>query len=114
MTGSGRGRIALWLSMLCGLAGTAGAQSVPRFEVEPAWPRPLPNRWILGEIGGLAVDGRDHIWVYQRPRSLTDDEVSLALAEMTSLFEHGDIVQGIVHGICMLAAHAERPRTLHA
>lgn len=47
-------------------------------------------------------------------RSLTDDEVSLALAEMTSLFEHGDIVQGIVHGICMLAAHAERPRTLHA
>ncbi len=46
-------------------------------------------------------------------RSLTDDEVSLALAEMTSLFEHGDIVPGIVHGICMLAAHAEHPRTLH-
>ncbi len=46
-------------------------------------------------------------------RSLSDDEVSLALAEMTSCFELGEIVNGIVHGIEMLAAHAQSPRTLH-
>ena len=46
-------------------------------------------------------------------RSLTDDEVGLAVAEMTSLFQHDDVVAGIVRGICLLAAHAESPRTLH-
>jgi uncharacterized membrane protein YgcG len=46
-------------------------------------------------------------------RTLTDDEVGLAVAEMTTLFEHDDVVAGIVRGICLLAAHAERPRTLH-
>jgi uncharacterized membrane protein YgcG len=46
-------------------------------------------------------------------RSLTDEEVGLALAEMTSLFEHRDLVAGIVRGICLLASHAEKPRTLH-
>ena len=47
-------------------------------------------------------------------RTLTDEEVGLAVAEMTSLFEHDDLVNGVVRGICLLAAHAERPRTLHS
>lgn len=72
----------VWLVAVALLAiGTlpiAHADDVPRFGVDPAWPKPLPNDWILGEIGGLAVDARDHIWVYQRPRSLTDDERAAA------------------------------------
>jgi uncharacterized membrane protein YgcG len=47
-------------------------------------------------------------------RSLTDEEVGLAVAEMASLFEHGDVANGIVRGICLLASHAERPPTLHS
>jgi uncharacterized membrane protein YgcG len=47
-------------------------------------------------------------------RSLTDQEVGLAVAEMTSLFALDDLVPGLVRGICLLASHAERPRTLHA
>jgi DNA-binding beta-propeller fold protein YncE len=82
--GFDRACMALWLVTLAGLAGTAAAQGIPRFEVEPGWPKPLPNRWILGEIGGLAVDARDHIWVYQRPRSLTDDERGAAVDPPTS------------------------------
>ena len=39
-----------------------------------SWPKPLPNNWLIGQIGGLAVDKHDHIWIHQRPRSLTDDE----------------------------------------
>lgn len=46
-------------------------------------------------------------------RSLTDEEVGLAVAEMESLFQHDDLVAGIVRGICLLASHAEGPRTLH-
>ena len=37
--------------------------SAPRFEVDPMWPQPMPNRWILGSATGVAVDSRDHIYV---------------------------------------------------
>jgi hypothetical protein len=51
----------------------------PAFRVDPYWPRPLPNNWILGQVGGISVDAQDNIWVFQRPRSLTDDEKGAAL-----------------------------------
>ena len=51
----------------------------PRFEVDPFWPRPLPNNWILGQVAGVAVDERDHVWIIQRPRSLSADERGAAL-----------------------------------
>jgi len=39
---------------------------VPKFEVDPYWPKPLPNRWVTGEIGGVCVDSQDHVFVVQR------------------------------------------------
>jgi hypothetical protein len=47
---------------------------VPAFQVEPFWPKPLPNNWMLGQVSGVAVDKRDHIWIVQRPRSLSERE----------------------------------------
>ncbi len=35
------------------------------------WPKPMPNRWILGSVTGLAVDSRDHIWVLNVPDYFT-------------------------------------------
>jgi DNA-binding beta-propeller fold protein YncE len=35
----------------------------PRFEVDPMWPKPLPNHWVLGAAVGVAVDSRDHVYV---------------------------------------------------
>ncbi len=52
----------------------AHATDVPHFQVDPSWPKTLPNNWIMGQAAGVAVDAQDHIWVIQRPRSLTDDE----------------------------------------
>ncbi len=49
----------------------------PSFVVDPAWPQPLPNNWLLGQIGGLYVDRHDHVWVYNRLRSLTNEEAGL-------------------------------------
>ena len=43
----------------------------PGFVVDPSWPKPLPNDWRIGQVGGLAVDRHDNIWVYHRPRSLS-------------------------------------------
>jgi DNA-binding beta-propeller fold protein YncE len=46
----------------------------PRFEVDPFWPKPLPNHWILGQAIGVSVDAKDHIWIVQRPGSLEPGE----------------------------------------
>jgi hypothetical protein len=43
----------------------AGPQA-PNFEVDPMWPKPLPNHWILGSVMGVSVDSQDHIWIVQR------------------------------------------------
>jgi DNA-binding beta-propeller fold protein YncE len=55
---------------------TAIAQSVqvPIFEYDPTFPKPLPENWAIGAIGGLAVDRQDHIYVAQRPSSLRGNE----------------------------------------
>jgi DNA-binding beta-propeller fold protein YncE len=47
----------------------------PRFEVDPLWPKPLPNHWVMGETIGVSVDAQGHIWVLHRPTSLEDNEL---------------------------------------
>ena len=61
------------------LAHTAHAGEIPTFAVDASWPKPLPNNWILGQVGGITVDHEGHIWVIHRPRSLTDDEKGATL-----------------------------------
>ena len=41
-------------------------QAPPTFQVDPLWPKPLPNHWLLGSVTGVAVDAQDHIWVVHR------------------------------------------------
>lgn len=38
----------------------------PAFEVDPVWPKPLPNHWILGSTIGVGVDSRDHVFIIHR------------------------------------------------
>ncbi len=52
----------------------AGVQA-PRFEVDPMWPKPLPNHWILGNVIGVSVDSRDHIWIIHRQDTPEPKEV---------------------------------------
>jgi DNA-binding beta-propeller fold protein YncE len=40
--------------------------AAPVFQVDPMWPKPMPNAWILGSITGVAVDAQDHIWIVHR------------------------------------------------
>ena len=61
--------------LLGAYALAACAQEAPKYRVDPFWPQELPSNWIIGQIGGLAVDREDHIWVLQRPASNTVDEI---------------------------------------
>lgn len=54
--------------------GNANAGPAPVYSVDPFWPKPLPNDWILGQVAGVAVDARDHVWIVHRPRSITAHE----------------------------------------
>ena len=75
------------------------------FQVDPFWPKELPNNWLLGHVIGVAVDSRDHIWVLHRPRSLSDSERGAQLDPPTSeccvpappvleFDQEGNVVQG--------------------
>ena len=69
-----------------GVYHTSKTGVTPNFIVDPTWPLILPHSWLLGQIGGLYVDGHDHIWVYNRPRTMSNDEAGLekALAGVTN------------------------------
>src|SRR4051794_9025113 len=73
-------RTLLWLAGMFLLAASpAFAQTVPQFQVDPFWPKPLPNNWLFGQVASVAVDANDHVWILQRPRSLSDDEKGATL-----------------------------------
>src|SRR5579872_3755612 len=81
------------LATVPGLLGTLSAKaqtSVPHYEVDPSWPKPLPNRWVTGEMGGVCVDSQDHVFIVQRVsdvggmdghlEGLTNDELNAGQA----------------------------------
>jgi hypothetical protein len=75
------------------LDDTAAAQSrnsvqAPRFEVDPLWPKPLPNHWVLGSAIGVAVDADDHVWIIHRSSS------TLAATEKTLETKQGECCAG--------------------
>jgi len=76
-------------AVLASVTAIAGAQAIaaegpPQFEVDASWPKQLPNNWILGQIGGMTVDAQDHIWVFQRPRSLNEADRGATLTPKRS------------------------------
>jgi hypothetical protein len=65
------------LGIVALLALASGAQTavdLPRFQVDPFWPKPLPNQWILGAVAGVAVDAGDHVWITHRRSTLQPNE----------------------------------------
>jgi hypothetical protein len=77
-TGTAIAGVALLVGMAAierGLERAALAQrkAAPAFQVDPLWPK-MPPQWILGQVSGLDVDSRDHVWIIQRPWSLASDE----------------------------------------
>jgi DNA-binding beta-propeller fold protein YncE len=53
---------------------SAGEKGVPHYVVDATWPKPLPGKWILGQVSGVAVDAQDHVWIVHRPRTITARE----------------------------------------
>jgi hypothetical protein len=55
-------------------AAPAAKSAVPQFKFDKSFPKPFPNNWKIGQVVGVAVDTRNHIWIVQRPGTLKDSE----------------------------------------
>src|SRR6187551_2274170 len=70
---------AILIGLVLVAAGALQAQSgkpaaqAPMFEVDPFWPRPLPNHWVTGSTIGLSVDAQDRVWTIHRPGTVEDN-----------------------------------------
>lgn len=67
--------------------------TAPGFVVDPSWPKPLPNDWRIGQVGGIAVDSHDNVWVYHRPRSL--ESSSAAALGVAGENDRGQPIDGL-------------------
>jgi DNA-binding beta-propeller fold protein YncE len=81
--------LAIGLATFC-VPPSKAQNNVPRYEVDPSWPKPLPDRWVTGEMGGVCVDAQDHVFIVQRVNDvggmdghlegLTNDELNAGQA----------------------------------
>jgi DNA-binding beta-propeller fold protein YncE len=78
-----------------GVYHASATGKTPGFVVDPSWPQHLPNNWLLGQIGGLYVDRHDHVWVYNRPRTMTTDEAGLEGPLLGAVDEKGQPLNGL-------------------
>jgi hypothetical protein len=62
------------------VAAQAQGVMAPHFEVDPLWPKPLPNHWVLGSTIGVFVDTDEHVWIIHRSSAtLANNEKPLEL-----------------------------------
>lgn len=66
--------------VLLAVAPQANRTQVPQFEPDPLWSQSLPNKWVTGQVGGLAVDSHDNLWVFHRPATIPDGEKAASLS----------------------------------
>ena len=59
-----------------GERASSAAGGVATFQVDPTWPREMPNQWIMGAVTAVFVDASDHVWVTHLPETLTPEETS--------------------------------------
>ena len=74
--------LGVWVAVVVrDLVAQGGRVEAPSFDVDPLWPKPLPNHWLLGSTIGVSVDDRDHVWIIHRSSAtLNDNEKGLELS----------------------------------
>ena len=75
-----------------GVPAVAEDRGVPTFAVDPSWPT-LPNNWVLGQVSSVTVDGRDHVWVLHRPRTVEDEQQANAAPPVLEFDDAGTFIR---------------------
>ena len=71
----------------------AAGVMAPKFEVDPFWPKPLPNHWVLGQTIGVSVDSKDNIWIIHREGTLEPKESYVATNSAECCLQAPDVLE---------------------
>jgi DNA-binding beta-propeller fold protein YncE len=74
------------------VAVTGQLSEVPAFKVDPGWAK-IPNNWQFGQVASVAIDAQDHVWVLQRPGTLTPEEKPRAAPPLVEFDAAGNFIQ---------------------
>ena len=75
--------------------GHGRSADIPRYVVDPWWPKPLPNRWVTGAVGGICIDHNDHVFGINRS-DITALELRVGKVAAPPVIEYdpeGNVVQ---------------------
>ena len=77
-------------------ASQTPTHEMPTFQVDPSWPKKLPNNWVWGPVSGVTVDAQDHAWVITRPREIVrpEDKGKTPAPSVLEFDEAGNFMQG--------------------
>ena len=67
-------------------------EQVPQFRAEGSWPK-LPSQWVMAIVASTWIDAQDHLWVLQRPNTLSDEEKPRAAPPVLEFDTEGDFIQ---------------------
>ena len=70
---AGAGAVMAMAAALFSTTSSRAQSAVPQYEVDVSWPKPLPDRWVLGRLGGVCVDAQDHVFLLNRQDVLEGD-----------------------------------------
>src|SRR5207247_560980 len=73
-------------------AGLEPAREVPTFKVDASWPK-IPNNWQFGQVSSVAIDAQDHVWILQRPGTLSAAEKPRAAPPVLEFNADGTFIQ---------------------
>ena len=51
---------------VCSVDVQGSTLAPPILGADPRWPKPLPNGWVTGDVGGTCVDSHDHVFIVTR------------------------------------------------
>jgi len=65
---------------------------IPKFRAEGSWPK-LPSKWIMAIVSSTWIDEQDHLWVLQRPNTLSAEEKPKAAPPVLEFDAQGNFIQ---------------------
>ena len=65
------------ITLLGSFRGVQAQDSASKLEADPTWPKPLPNKWVTGQVSGVCVDAQDNVFIVNR-NNITDKEAEVA------------------------------------
>src|ERR1700688_900829 len=93
-----------------------------KFVVDPNWPKPLPGKWVIGQVSGVCVDPQDHGFIVNR-NDMTDKEAEGAQqappyiefdpdGNVVNTFGDWKVVPNVTHGCALVTRLLHLPMAI--